>query len=245
MAGPGPSPAAPAGGPHAGLVLVLEIVLAVGYTVLAHLASARDSAPLALAALVVLVVMLLASPLAARRPAALLALPLLVAGCVWLYHAGLAAVPLLLVPVAFIGLIAWMFGRTLAAGRMPLITRIVTTLDQVPPAQLAPGLAGYTRRLTLAWTLLLLVLACVNLVLALLASPGGLLEQVGVQPPWTITREQWSWVANLVNYGVVAAFFVAEFQLRIRRFPGRYPSFVGFLRRLGTLGPTFWRDQLR
>lgn len=227
------------------MILAVEIALALGYTLLAHLSSALGSEPLALAALLVLVLMLLVSPLAMRRAWAWLALPLLAAACWWLYRVGHAPLPLLLVPVAFIGLIAWMFGRTLQPGRMPLITRIVTTLDGVGVDRLQPGLAGYTRGLTLAWTLFLLLLAAVNLGLALIASPDGLLAQLGVRPPWTITRSQWSWFANLFNYGFVGVFFVGEFFLRQRRFPGRYRSLAAFLRRLAGLGPAFWRDQLR
>lgn len=227
------------------MILAVEIALALLYTLLAHLSSARASDPLALAALLVLVLLLLASPLAGRRIAAWLALPPLAAGCWVLYRAGHAPMPLLLVPVAFIGLVAWMFGRTLRPGRMPLITRIVTILEGVAQDRMEPRLAAYTRGLTLAWTLLLLALATVNLVLALVASPDGLLAQLGLEPGWTITRTQWSWFANFANYGVVAAFFVGEYALRTRLFPGRYASFAAFLRRLGSLGPAFWRDQLR
>jgi len=232
---PGPNP----------MILAVEIALAVAYGVLAHLSSARDSHPLALAALLVLVMLVLASPMAARRGWAWLALPLLAAGCWALYRAGHAPLPLLLVPVAFIGLVAWMFGRTLQPGRIPLITRIVTVLDEVAVERMEPELARYTRGLTLAWTVLLLVLGAVNLALAMIASPDGLLSQLGLQPPVTITRTQWSWFANLFNYGFIAGFFVVEFQLRKLRFPGRYPSFAGFLRRLGALGPAFWREQMR
>ncbi len=236
-------PAAPQS--HSPVILAVEIALAVGYGVLAHLSSARDSHALALAALLALVLLMLASPMAARRAWAWLVLPLLAAGCWALYRAGHAPLPLLLVPVAFIGLVAWMFGRTLRPGRLPLITRIVTVLDEVPVARMEPELARYTRGLTLAWAVLLLALGAVNLLLAMIASPDGLLAELGVQAPVTITRTQWSWFANLFNYGIIAGFFVVEFQLRKLRFPGRYHSFAGFLRQLGGLGPAFWRDQLR
>lgn len=239
--------AAPAASPPAAhpVVLAVEIALAVAYGVLAHLSSARDSHPLALAALLALVLLMLASPMAARRAWAWLALPLLAAGCWALYRAGHAPLPLLLVPVAFVGLVAWMFGRTLRPGRLPLITRIVTVLDDVTVERMEPALARYTRGLTLAWTVLLLVLAAVNLLLALIASPDGLLAELGLDAPVTITRTQWSWFANLFNYGIIAGFFVVEFQLRKLRFPGQFTSFAAFLRSLGTLGPSFWRDQLR
>ncbi|MDH5824503.1 ketosynthase [Luteimonas sp. RD2P54] len=227
------------------MLLILEIVLALGYALLAHLASAFDSEPLALGALVVLVLLVLAAPLAARRIGAWLALPLLLAGAWALFRAGHAPLPLLLVPVAFIGLIAWVFGRTLRPGRAPLIARIVAALDRVEPAQLPADLRAYTRGLTAAWALLLCALALVNLGLAMIATPDGLLAGLGVQPPWTITRTQWSWFANLFNYGIVGGFFFGEYLLRKRRFPGRYRSFVQFLRHLGGLGAGFWRDLMR
>ena len=81
--------------------------------------------------------------------------------------------------------------------------------------------------------------------IAATASPAGLLESVGVASPLPITWEQWSWCANLLNYGVIGGFFVVEFAIRKRRFPGRYHSFADFLRKLAGLGPMFWRDLLR
>lgn len=226
-------------------MLIVEILLAIGYALLAHLASARGNEALALAALLTLVVLVLAAPLAARRRWAWVALPLLCAAAWSLFRAGHAGLPLLLVPVAFVGLIAWVFGRTLRPGRAPLIARIVAALDRVEPAALPPDLRAYTRGLTAAWTLLLVALGLVNLALALIATPDGLLAELGVPTPVSITRTQWSWFANLCNYGIVGGFFFGEYLLRKRRFPGRYRSFADFLRRLAGLGAPFWRDLLR
>lgn len=227
------------------MTLALQIALALAYALLAHGASAGGDARLALAALLVLVALVLAAPLLQRRPWAFALAAVAAAGACWLYLRGLAAVPLLLVPVAFVALVAWVFGRSLRRGRVPLINRIVSGLDGVPPEQLPADVAAYARRLTAAWAGLLLLLALANLVLALLASPGGLLAQAGIASPWPITQAQWSWFANGLNYGIVGGFFVLEFQYRKRRFPGRYHGFVGFLRRMGGLGPAFWRDLLR
>ena len=228
-----------------GVVLGLQVVLAVAYALLAHAASAGAGDRFALGALLALVLMLLAAPLAARRAWAWFALPLFAAGAWALYRAGLAGLPLLLVPVAFVALVAWWFGRSLRSPRGALITRIVAGLEHVPLAELEPGLVAYTRALTAAWAWLLAFLGLVNLGLALAAEPGGLLASVGVRPPWPITREQWSWFANLSNYGIIGGFFAGEFVLRQRRFPGRYRNFVDFLRQLAALGPAFWRDFLR
>jgi uncharacterized membrane protein len=227
------------------LILALQIVLAVAYALLAHGASAGGDARLALAALLVLVALVMAAPLARLRPWALPVTLALVAGCAWLYRAGLSSLPLLLAPVAFVALVAWVFGRSLRRGRVPLITRIVSGLDGLPPERLRPDVAAYARTLTGLWTGLLLLLGLANLVLALLAEPGGLLAQAGMSSPYPVSHEQWSWFANLLNYGLVGGFFALEFQWRRRRFPDREQGFLGFLRRLGGLGPAFWRDFLR
>jgi uncharacterized membrane protein len=227
------------------MILALEIALALAYALLAHAASAGYGDGHALAALLALVGMLLVAALATRKWWAWLALPPLLAGCWALYRTGLAGLPLLLVPVAFVALIAWWFARSLRSPRGALITRIVAALDGIEPARIEPSLLRYTRSLTAAWAGVLALLAAIDLGLALVAAPGGLLASVGALPPFTITREQWSWFANLANYGIVGGFFVGEFLLRKRRFPGRYHSFADFLRRLAALGPAFWRDFLR
>jgi hypothetical protein len=72
-----------------------------------------------------------------------------------------------------------------------------------------------------------------------------LLASVGVTPPWTVSEAQWSWFANILNYGIVGGFFVAEYLVRKRRFPGRYHSLLDFLQRMARLGPAFWRQLLQ
>lgn len=228
------------------MILLLQLLLGLGYTALAHLASLWHHDGLALGALVALIAMLIIEPLLARRLWAFVALPLLAWGAWALYDAGHAALPLLLVPVVFVVGIAWIFARTLRAGRTPLITRIVIGIEgDGDPAALAPDLLRYTRGLTAAWAGVLLGMAGANLTLAMLASPAGLLESVGVPSPLPISQQQWSWWANLLNYSVIGGFFIIEFAIRKRRFPGRYKGFVDFLRKLAGLGPMFWRDLLR
>jgi len=227
------------------MILALQALLALAYTVLAHLSSAYDRPGLGALALVLLALMLLLAPMLHRRWWAWLALPVLWLGVAALYRDGLVRAPMLLVPVAFVALIAWWFARSLRAGRVPLITRIVSALDDVPPAAMAPELVRYTRGLTAAWAGLLAVLGAINLALALLAAPDGLLALLGMPSPLSITRGQWSWFANVCNYGIVGGFFLAEYQYRKRHFPGRYDSFLGFLRSMAGLGPAFWRDFLK
>lgn len=225
------------------MILILEVVLALAYSVVAHVASARHDGPLAVGALAILLLMMLVSALAQRRVWAWLALFAGFAGLAWLARSPYTQVPLLLVPTAFVALIAFVFGRSLAAGRTPLISKIVTALEgDTPPA---PDLLRYTRGLTAAWAVALALLAAINLGLSLIAVPDGLLAQFGVRAPLTVTQTQWSWFANVFNYGIIGGFFAVEFAIRKRRFPDRYHNFMDFLRRLRSLGPAFWRDFLR
>lgn len=234
-----------AGGVGAHRAALLRVALVAGYFLLAHAAGVRHDPRLAAVATGDIVLIVLSAPLLAARAWAWGALVAACAALAWLARGAHAFVPLLLVPVAILCLVGWSFARTLRPGRVPLITRIVAALDGVPPAQLAPALLSYTRRLTLGWALLLGTLAAINLGLAMLAVPAGLLAAFGVASPLPVTQAQWSWCANVGNYGLIAAFMLVEFQGRQRRFPGRYHSFLDFLRRMARLGPAFWADLFR
>ena len=223
----------------------LRLLLALAYPLLAHLAGARHDPALAAIALGDLAVIVLLQALLQRRIGAWLLLAATVLGLAGLARSHYALLPLLLVPVALLVLMAWTFGRTLPRGRVPLITQIVAALDAMPASALAPELRSYTRNLTAAWAFLLGTLALVNLVLALLAVPNGLLASFGIAPPWTVSEAQWSWFANILNYGIVGGFFVGEYLVRKRRFPGRYRSLLDFLQRMARLGPGFWRQLLQ
>ena len=72
-------------------------------------------------------------------------------------------------------LVAWIFGRTLLHGRVPLITRMVAGLDGIPARHSRRTCCDYTRNLTPAWAVLLAALALLNLLLAAIAVPNGLL----------------------------------------------------------------------
>lgn len=220
----------------------LRLLLALAYPLLAHLASSSGSGALAAVALADIAVIVLLQPLLLRRPWAWGVAALLAVGLVALAQSRHAQLPLLLVPVAFVAFVAWAFARTLRAGRVPLISKIVAALERKPATALEPDLQRYTRRLTTAWALLLAALALANLVLALLAVPDGLLASFGIVPPVTVSENQWSWFANLLNYGLIGGFFCGEYVLRRRLFPQRpYRNFAEFLRQMGALGPEFWR----
>ena len=119
-------------------------------------------------------------------------------------------------------------------------------MHAVHPPPVAPELLAYARRLTRAWSLLFVLLATLNLALALLAVPHGLLVSAGVAPPWPLPQAIWSLFANLLNHLMVGMFFVAEYAYRRRRFRGLpYRTLAQFVRGLAALGPAFWRGTVR
>jgi uncharacterized membrane protein len=227
-------------GPRLRHATLLRIALVLAYPVLAHLASGRHDGRFAVLALADIALVLLLRPLLERRGAGWLALLGIVIALAGLFRTGHALVPLLLVPVAIIGLVAYAFARTLRT--VPLITRMVAGLDGIPASALSPELIRYTRNLTRSWAVLLALLALANLLLSLLAVPDGLLASYGVASPWPVDSVRASWCAGVFNIVLMVGFFLVEFAIRQRRFPGRYHNLVDFLRRMARLGPEFWRD---
>ena len=222
-----------------------RVALVVAYFGLSHAASARHDPVLAALALGDIAAIVMLDPLLRGSARAWGIAALIAGGLVALARMAFAPQVLLLVPAAIVALVAWTFGRTLRAGHVPLITRMVTALDGVPLREMAPELKSYTRNLTATWAGLLAVLAIADLVLALCAVPGGLLDGAGIAPPLAVPHAAWSWFANGLTYGLIGALFVGEYYYRVRRFPGRYTSFLDFVRRMGRLGPGFWREALR
>jgi uncharacterized membrane protein len=226
-------------------IALARVALALAYPWFAHVAGVRHDPLHAALALGDIALIVLLEPLVHGRIRAWVAAAFIAFVLVKLAASPHALLPLLLVPAAFVALVAWTFGRTLRAGHVPLITRMVTAIDGIPLRELSPELRAYTRRLTATWAWVLGTLAVVDLVFALCTVPGGLLDGVGIAPPVAVSQATWSWVANGLTYGLVAALFVGEYFYRVRRFPGRSSGFFDFLRRMLGLGPAFWRDALR
>lgn len=223
----------------------LRIVLAVAYPLLAHLAAATGTGWIAGLAAFDLVLLVLAPALLLARAWAWSALLAVAVALAWLATTPQALLPLLLAPPAFVAMAAWAFARTLQPGRIPLVGQIASALDGVAWDDLEPDVRRYTCSVTWAWGLLLAALASADLVLALLATPGGLLARLGVEVPWPVSEAQWSWFANIGDYVVIGGFMLGEFAWRRRRFPQAGRDFIGFLRGMAGLGPAFWREALR
>lgn len=223
----------------------LRCVAAVAYPLLAHAATLSGDSRLAALAALDLALVVLAAPLLRLRPVAWAAFALAAFAAAWLARGPHALLPLLLAPPAFVAAVGWAFASTLREGRVPLVGRIAAALDGVAWTALPGTVRAYTRRVTLAWALLLFALAFADTALALFAMPGGVLAQLGFAPASGIAETHWSWFANIGDYAVIGGFMLAEYGYRRLRFPAHAPGLFVFLRRMARLGPSFWREALR
>jgi len=169
---------------------LLGLCLFLAYPAVAHFGKPVT----ALALLAALVTYLLASAWI-HNPLRWLVPPAVGAAIYWI--APPAAWLLFLPPILINLALAWVFGRTLLRGRVPLISRFAL-MEQ---ATLSDEVAAYTRMLTWLWTLLFVVAAAISLALALSGS-----------------RDAWSLFTNLINYLLVGALFLGEFVYRRLRF---------------------------
>src|SRR3546814_20332667 len=98
------------------MILAFQVLLALAYTVLAHLSNALDRPGLGAIALALLALMLLLAPMARRRWWAWLALPSPWLGVLVLYCDGRVRATMLRVPVAFVEVVVGWFGGGLTVG---------------------------------------------------------------------------------------------------------------------------------
>ena len=212
------------------------IVLAAAFPLAAHLSVAWASPALAVACIAMLGLVVLLPGLAAGRWRALAGAALLAAALPWLARSNLVWLPLY-APSALGDFAAcWLFAHTLAAGRTPLITRLVELLHA--PEPLPAGVPAYTRRLTALWAGLLLVLGGASALLALFAVPHGILALMGVRPWVAVPQRAWSLFANCLEYVLVAALMVGEYLWRRHLFPDQpYSGFFDFMRRVIAAAP--------
>ncbi len=90
-------------------------------------------------------------------------------------------------------------GASLRGPGPDLITRLAARLDP----NWRPEMASYTRGVAMAWTAFFFAQCVISGLLAALAP-----------------REVWSLFVNVLDLPLVASMFVAEYLLRLRRFPG-------------------------
>jgi uncharacterized membrane protein len=223
----------------------IMIALAVSYPLLAHLAVVRGSEPLLALSLAVLALAALLPGLARGSVAAMAGAVLIAVLLTGLARSSLAWLPLYAPSVITDLVAAALFARTLRAGRVPLIERFVR-LMHTPGEAIDPAVRAYARRLTLGWALLFAILALASLILALCAAPNGILLLLGARPPVTVPQQAWSLFANVLEYALVAAFFVLEYAVRRRRFPQQpFTGLRDFATRLLAVAPAAFGPERR
>ncbi|UXI68709.1 xanthomonadin biosynthesis protein [Tahibacter amnicola] len=126
---------------------------------------------------------------------------------------GNADAALLLLPVLINAAIAGFFARTLLPGNRPLVARAIVAIEGEERLAL-PGVAGYALGLTWAWAIVLGAQALVLLAGAVLAVPGGILDDLGIAPAFAVSRDTFIWYGHVGSYGVIALCFAAEFAYR-------------------------------
>jgi uncharacterized membrane protein len=182
----------------------------VASSVLIHVAVMRKSPLTELLALISLVFVPFSIALVELRWRAWLAFAAACVALWWLVDAGggrpLLYLPSVLIPAA----LGWFFGRTLAAGRQPLVAQVALAARPATPDYLL----RYSRRLTQLWTGIFAALCTWDLALALFAPHA-----------W------WSAMANCGNYLVIGAAVGGEYLFRRLRFRGYdHPGFAEYLK---------------
>jgi uncharacterized membrane protein len=132
------------------------------------------------------------------------------AGLWWLVEIG-GGRPLLYLPSVLIPAgLCWFFGRTLLAGRQPLVASVALAARPATPDYLL----RYSRGLTQLWTGLFAAMCAWDLALALLGAHG-----------------LWSFMANCGNYVLVGITIGGEYLFRRLRFRAYdHPGFAEYLR---------------
>jgi len=129
--------------------------------------------------------------------------------------------PLYWPPVLFDFVVAYAFGRTLAAGRTPLIEQFM----QLAYSDIPPLLVRHARRITWVWTLVMAALGCAT---ACLIASGH--------------ADAWFALANVVGYLLFAGIFVLEYAYRRLCFPPQYHISPFGIARLVCRHPLWRRD---
>lgn len=184
------------------------------YPLIAHLGLWTAHPEWSAAWLTGLVLLLLLRPPHHRQAAYLFTAIVAVATVGWLIYQQQEIFVLYLPPVVIPATLGVMFGRSLAIGQTPLITRFATLIEG---GELDDGHKRYTRRVTQLWTALFAVMVIMAIGLAIWA-------------PVTL----WSWVTHIGNYILIAVVLITEFIYRRLRFKSANNSFKHFVKALAT-----------
>ena len=184
---------------------LIAAILALGYAVFAHYASATDDVGAWAILLAAAPIMVIGFGFARDNRWGILALLLVLTGfgvLAWLW-------PSLHNPAAWLyflqhfgvnSALALIFGRTLTAGRRPLITVLAAFVHEA----MTPELIRYTRQVTLAWALFFAACSTISAGLFFLGP-----------------IEAWSVFANILSLPLIGLMFLAENEVRKRTLPKR------------------------
>ena len=184
-----------------------KLLLAVGcvaYQYLVHRVTSGDSGGAIRIALLLVPLLALGWWVATRPGKKWLWWSVLAAACGAIFllereaHLGLAASYGIPHAVTYL-LLLWAFARTLFPGRVPLVTK----LARVVHGTLAPEIEGYTRRVTVAWSVFF----------AAQVICSGLLFEFA-------SLEAFSLFVNMLSLPLVVLMFAGEYAYRVTRFPG-------------------------
>lgn len=230
-----------ASGPHATRWM---LPLLVGYAVLALLGGVLHRPELGFAAIVLLLAAL-GLPVLRRRSgggiASWLAFAILMIAAASSGHLQLAFSAL---PILILFALAALFARTLRAGREPLIARCIRVIEGEQRLGL-PGVGRYARGVTLYWACVLALQAAILAALLVCATPGGVLDALGVNVPFAIPRTALTWYPEAGCWVVLILAFAAEYGFRrwsLRGIP--HPPLGGFLKRLIQRWPQLLREEV-
>ena len=185
--------------------LALAVVLSAGFAILAHAAIVEGVSPTvgALLSLIPLTLLALWAVRRAQRRAAVLAALAFSAAAFALWQ-GWSVLERHFPSLFFVEhagtnlLLAVVFGRTLLAGREPLVARFA----RIVHGSIPPEVERYTRQVTLAWTILFATIFTLSCALYF----GNFLAE-------------WSLLANFLNPILIGAMFLAEYAIRLRALP--------------------------
>lgn len=148
-------------------------------------------------------------------------------------------------PILILLAMAWVFARTLARGREPLIARCIRVIEGDGRLAL-PGVERYARGVTRYWAIVLGAQALILASLLVFARPGGLLDAFGVDSPLTLPRNALAWYPQAGCWAVLIIAFAAEYAFRrwhMRDVP--HPPLKRFLSRLIRRWPQLIQDEVR
>ena len=180
------------------LAIVLAAAILIGYPVVVHelIASGRWPGLTVLAGLLPAAAVTAVVAFNSRHRTAGLCALVVVAALAWHYRTWLQGSFEWIYLVQHVGtqlFLCWLFGHTLMPGRQALITRLATLARGTLP----PELLGYTRKVTLAWSLFFAAIAIVSASLFVFAS-----------------LSTWSLFANVITMPLVALMFLVEYAIR-------------------------------